>query len=59
MTRTTPESQIKRAITDYKFCELCEAKSERRDALQMEQHYKQRAEKAEAELATAREGKKP
>ena len=37
------------------FCELCEARSELRDALKMEEHNRARAEAAEAKLANARE----
>lgn len=37
------------------FCEFCEMRSERNDALKMEEHNRARAEAAEAKLAKARE----
>lgn len=37
------------------YCELCDIRSQRNDAVEMEAHYRERAEKAEAELSRSTE----
>ena len=44
-----PASLLVRSVeSDYSFCELCEARKERNDALEMERHYKAKLAAAEA-----------
>lgn len=45
-----PSLIVRSVESEYQFCELCEARSERNDALKMEEHYRYRSERLEAAL---------
>lgn len=46
---------VKSVESNYQYCDFCECRKQRNDALTMEEHYKQRAETAESALLQARE----
>ena len=47
---------VKSVESNYQFCELCECRKERNDALEMERTYQQRAEQAEQDRDLAIKG---